>query len=449
MRDYRQFIEGYKTPNFKKIDKQIERHREGSIRKGPDPQELSGKYRDSSRNRAFKMSGVRDSLLRGEDPRQDTRGGAYKKKGNPDKDHRAGYGKNPLNSPPRRVKNPGAGEKGDQVGGRKRGINRVHGTTRLIPDSKGGYKGLSKPLGKKKDVNESFNKKNVRDWPSIKNKKEPKKTNVKYDPHMNLMAPTIKKVDEAYKPISMERLKKREERVKHKARRSERRAASGERALERINKIDKKRRSGVGGFLRKNFGTGMSSARVTRAQGRAYAKMTDQPVDNKNMELLKKSQRILNKKTDAQRKESGEKKQRWNQNRPKSDAPKTLRFKTRYHGTSKTGAKGIKEKGFKDRRHTSPEKRGSHYGGNRIYTTTNKQYADSYAGARASQNQERGRGVTLKLKTSQKADVSRPSRSMPASIPNEQTVGVKSANRALKTYDQMKKRRRNMIKKKN
>jgi hypothetical protein len=35
-------------------------------------------------------------------------------------------------------------------------------------------------------------KEDTKDWPSIKDAKEPKKTNVKYDKHMGLHAPTIK-----------------------------------------------------------------------------------------------------------------------------------------------------------------------------------------------------------------------------------------------------------------
>ena len=150
--------EGYKSPNYKKMDKQISRHQEKNLRTGPDTSLFDPKYRNDSRNRAMKMDSIKDSLLRGEDPRQDTRGGAYKKRGNPDADHRAAYTKNPMNKPARRVKNPGVGEKGDQVGGRKRGMNRVYGTTRLIKSKDGqGYSGSTKPLGKRKDVKENTN----------------------------------------------------------------------------------------------------------------------------------------------------------------------------------------------------------------------------------------------------------------------------------------------------
>ena len=152
LRRKKEIEEGYKRPNYKKIDKQIEKHKEDNIRTGPDTSLFDPKYRNDSRNRAFKMSGVRDALLRGEDPRQDTRGGAFKKKGNPDVDHRAGYSKNPLNNPPRRVKKAGVGETEDQKGGKKRGVHRVHGTRRLIPSKDGqGYSGTTKALGKIKE----------------------------------------------------------------------------------------------------------------------------------------------------------------------------------------------------------------------------------------------------------------------------------------------------------
>lgn len=152
LRRKKEIEEGYKRPNFKKIDKQIEKHQEKNIRIGPDTSLFDPKYRNDSRNRAFKMSGVRDALLRGEDPRQDTRGGAFKKKGNPDHDHRAGYSKNPLNNPPRRVKKAGVGETEDQKGGKKRGVHRVYSTRRLISSKDGqGYSGTTKALGKIKE----------------------------------------------------------------------------------------------------------------------------------------------------------------------------------------------------------------------------------------------------------------------------------------------------------
>ena len=53
------------------------------------------------------MSGIRNALERGEDPRADTYGGARTARGNAPEDHRAGFSKNPLNNPPRRVKEPG------------------------------------------------------------------------------------------------------------------------------------------------------------------------------------------------------------------------------------------------------------------------------------------------------------------------------------------------------
>jgi len=179
--------EAYKSPNYKKMDKQISRHQEKNIRTGPDKSLFDPKYRNDSRNRAMKMSGIRDAMLRGEDPRQDTRGGAFKKRGNPDMDHRAGYTRNPMNNPKRRVKNPGVGEKGDQVGGRKRGMNRVYGTTRLIKSKDGqGYSGLTKPLGKRKDVHneETLHEVSARHLidSSRKAKKESESVRAKFEP---------------------------------------------------------------------------------------------------------------------------------------------------------------------------------------------------------------------------------------------------------------------------
>ena len=42
----------------------------------------------------MKISGIKDAVKRGEDPRADTRGGAYAKRGNPPEDHRDHYSHN-------------------------------------------------------------------------------------------------------------------------------------------------------------------------------------------------------------------------------------------------------------------------------------------------------------------------------------------------------------------
>ena len=53
---------------------------------------MSSKYygykRSDEKNRSSKISGIKDAVKRGEDPRSDTRGGAYAKRGNPPVDHR-------------------------------------------------------------------------------------------------------------------------------------------------------------------------------------------------------------------------------------------------------------------------------------------------------------------------------------------------------------------------
>jgi len=102
--------EGFKQADYVKMKRKEKKHADDAYKQGPDPEELSGKYRSASRNRSFKMAGIRDAMMRGEDPRKDTRGGAYKKRGNPDEDHRANYSKNPLNNPKRRVKKPGVNQ---------------------------------------------------------------------------------------------------------------------------------------------------------------------------------------------------------------------------------------------------------------------------------------------------------------------------------------------------
>ena len=47
-----------------------------------------GFKRSDEKNRSMKISGIKDAVKRGEDPRADTRGGAYAKRGNPPEDHR-------------------------------------------------------------------------------------------------------------------------------------------------------------------------------------------------------------------------------------------------------------------------------------------------------------------------------------------------------------------------
>ena len=53
-----------------------------------------GYKRSDERNRSMKISGIKDAVKRGEDPRADTRGGAYAKRGNPPEDHRDHYSSN-------------------------------------------------------------------------------------------------------------------------------------------------------------------------------------------------------------------------------------------------------------------------------------------------------------------------------------------------------------------
>ena len=53
-----------------------------------------GYKRSDEKNRSFKIKGIKDAVKRGEDPRADTRGGAYAKRGNPPEDHRDHYSSN-------------------------------------------------------------------------------------------------------------------------------------------------------------------------------------------------------------------------------------------------------------------------------------------------------------------------------------------------------------------
>ena len=94
-----EIVEAFKQANLDKMKGQEAKHAKQAFKdhqKEPD-------FSSSARNRSMKMSSVRSSIERGEDPRADTYGGAQKKP----VDHRAGYSKNPLNNPPRPVKKPG------------------------------------------------------------------------------------------------------------------------------------------------------------------------------------------------------------------------------------------------------------------------------------------------------------------------------------------------------
>ena len=70
--------EAYKKPDHVKMIKQMKKHKEDNIRQGPDTSLFDPKYRNDSRNRAFKMNTIRGALKRGEDPRRDTVGGRQK-----------------------------------------------------------------------------------------------------------------------------------------------------------------------------------------------------------------------------------------------------------------------------------------------------------------------------------------------------------------------------------
>jgi len=98
--DIVEILEGRKEPNFDKMKRQEDRHRTKAVKQ-------KGGSRGSSKNRAMKMSSIRNALERGEDPRADGYGGKRAERGNPPEDHRAAFSKNPLNNPPRPVKKPG------------------------------------------------------------------------------------------------------------------------------------------------------------------------------------------------------------------------------------------------------------------------------------------------------------------------------------------------------
>jgi len=93
---FEEIIEAFKEPDLNKMKRQEYRHSKKSTSQ-------RGGGRGDARNRAFNVASVRDALERGEDPRADTYGGAQKTP----VDHRASFSKNPLNNPPRRVKEPG------------------------------------------------------------------------------------------------------------------------------------------------------------------------------------------------------------------------------------------------------------------------------------------------------------------------------------------------------
>lgn len=92
--------EARRDPDYDKMRRQEDRHTTRAVRQ-------PGGSRGSSKNRASKMRSIRGALERGEDPRADGYGGARAARGNPPEDHRAAFSKNPLNNPPRRVKEPG------------------------------------------------------------------------------------------------------------------------------------------------------------------------------------------------------------------------------------------------------------------------------------------------------------------------------------------------------
>jgi len=88
-----------KTP-FKKMKERENEHRRSATSQG-------GGSRGDAKNRSLKIGSILGAITRGEDPRADGYGGARAARGNPPEDHRAAFSKNPLNKPPRRVKEPG------------------------------------------------------------------------------------------------------------------------------------------------------------------------------------------------------------------------------------------------------------------------------------------------------------------------------------------------------
>jgi len=98
--EFEEIVEAFKEPDLNKMKRQEYRHQKKSTSQ-------KGGSRGDSKNRASKMSSIRSALERGEDPRADGYGGARAAHGNPPEDHRAAFSKNPLNNPPRKVKEPG------------------------------------------------------------------------------------------------------------------------------------------------------------------------------------------------------------------------------------------------------------------------------------------------------------------------------------------------------
>jgi hypothetical protein len=98
--EFEEVVEAFKEPDLDKMKRQEYRHQKQSTSQ-------KGGGRGDSKNRSSKMSSIRDALERGEDPRADGYGGARVARGNPPEDHRAAFSKNPLNNPPRKVKEPG------------------------------------------------------------------------------------------------------------------------------------------------------------------------------------------------------------------------------------------------------------------------------------------------------------------------------------------------------
>jgi hypothetical protein len=78
----------------KKVDKKLSSLRD-KMKSKP-----YGFKRSDEKNRSMKISGIKDAVKRGEDPRSDTRGGAYAKRGNPPEDHRKHFTKTPLKNRP-------------------------------------------------------------------------------------------------------------------------------------------------------------------------------------------------------------------------------------------------------------------------------------------------------------------------------------------------------------
>ena len=104
-----------------------------------------GYKRSDERNRSMKISGIKDAVKRGEDPRADTRGGAYAKRGNPPEDHRDHYSHNKR----KRVVKP-AGVKTESYTVTQ---SDKTGNTKAYQDMKAGKKNqiTGEPLYKKAD----------------------------------------------------------------------------------------------------------------------------------------------------------------------------------------------------------------------------------------------------------------------------------------------------------